>query len=112
MGELEPIGKGLNDGPAERYKFKGARGEIGFIRPISRHFCRTCNRLRLTANGQLRSCLLADRQEDLRGPLRSGSSDSELSEIFFKAVQYKPSEHHLDCEENAQVKGRMFAIGG
>jgi len=112
LGELEPIGKGLNDGPAERYKFRGARGEIGFIRPISRHFCGTCNRLRLTANGQLRSCLLTDRQEDLRGPLRSGSSDEALAEIFFKAVQYKPSEHQLNCEQSAQVKGRMFAIGG
>ena len=112
LGELEPIGKGLNDGPAERFKFKGARGEIGFIRPLSRHFCSTCNRLRLTANGQLRSCLLTDQQEDLRGPLRRGSSDEELAEIFFKAVQYKPSEHQLSCQENGQVQGRMFAIGG
>lgn len=112
LGELEPIGKEINDGPAERFKFKGAKGEIGFIRPISRHFCGTCNRLRLTANGQLRSCLLSDRQEDLRGPLRSSCADSELAEIFLEAVKHKPSEHHLTCQQDVKVKAQMFAIGG
>jgi cyclic pyranopterin phosphate synthase len=112
LGDLEPIGKEINDGPAERFKFKGAKGEVGFIRPISRHFCDTCNRLRLTANGQLRSCLLSDRQEDLKMPLRSGCSDSELSEIFLRAVNHKPSEHHLTCKEQEKVEGQMSAIGG
>ncbi len=112
LGKLEPIGKEINDGPAERFRFKGAQGEIGFIRPISRHFCGTCNRLRLTANGQLRSCLLSDRQEDLRGPLRNGLSDSEMAEIFFAAVRHKPSEHHLNGEEDEKVEGQMVAIGG
>jgi cyclic pyranopterin phosphate synthase len=112
LGELDPIGKDINDGPAERFKFKGAKGEIGFIRPISRHFCGTCNRLRLTANGQLRSCLLSDRQEDLRGPLRSGCSDGDLAEVFFEAVKHKPPEHRLTCKQDFKVAGRMIAIGG
>ena len=112
LGELEPIGKEINDGPAERFKFKDAEGEIGFIRPISRHFCGMCNRLRLTANGQLRSCLLSDRQEDLRGPLRSGCSDSELAEVFWEAVKHKPPEHQLNGKQDVKVAGRMIAIGG
>ena len=112
LGELISIGKDMNDGPAERYKFADADGEIGFIRPLSRHFCSTCNRLRLTADGQLRSCLLSDQQEDLRGPLRKGASDDELSEIFYKAVRYKPSEHQLNCQEQVRVLRQMSAIGG
>lgn len=112
LGELISIGKDINDGPAERYKFVGADGEIGFIRPLSRHFCSTCNRLRLTADGQLRSCLLSDQQEDLRGPLRKGASDDELTEIFYKTVKYKPSEHQLNCQEQVRVVKQMSAIGG
>ena len=55
LGTLHPVAQAPNDGgPAERYRFHGAKGEVGFIRPISRHFCKTCNRLRLTAIGQLR----------------------------------------------------------
>jgi cyclic pyranopterin phosphate synthase len=111
LGDLEPVGKEINDGPAERFKFKGSAGEIGFIRPISRHFCATCNRLRLTADGQLRSCLLSDRQEDLKAPLRSAYTDNELAEIFLKAVKNKPSAHHL-CGQQERLNGQMFAIGG
>jgi len=112
LGELETVGKEINDGPAERFRFKGARGEIGFIRPISRHFCRSCNRLRLTADGHLRSCLLSDRQEDMKRPLRSGCSDGDLENIFFEAVKHKPSEHHLNDRPSEALNGRMFAIGG
>lgn len=112
LGRLQPIDKGIDDGPAERYRFDGARGEIGFIRPISRHFCGTCNRLRLTANGQLRSCLLSDRQEDLRTLLRNGSPDSDLAEVFLRAVRHKPQTHQLNCGQKARINGRMSSIGG
>jgi cyclic pyranopterin phosphate synthase len=112
LGKLIPFEKKKNDGPAERFKFEGARGEIGFIRPISRHFCNNCNRLRLTASGKLRPCLLSDYHEDIKGPLRAGCSDTELAEIFFKAVQCKPAEHSLteNCKDG--VSGQMCAIGG
>lgn len=112
LGKLRPVDKGVNDGPAERLKFRDAPGEIGFIRPLSRHFCGTCNRLRLTANGQLRSCLLSDRQEDLRTPLRNGRPDNELAEIFLRAVEHKPSEHHLNCGRPNRLNGHMSSIGG
>jgi cyclic pyranopterin phosphate synthase len=112
LGELEPVPKRQLDGPAERFKFKGAKCEIGFIRPMSHHFCGECNRLRLTANGQLRPCLLSDRQEDLRRPLRSGCSDSELAEVFFKAVRRKHEAHEFGAGRNVRILGQMSGIGG
>ena len=112
LGKMIPVEKGMNDGPAERFKFESARGEIGFIRPISRHFCNTCNRLRLTASGQLRPCLMSDVQVDLKTPLRKGCSDDELTEVFLKAVRLKPSEHNLSVDHPAGVSAQMCAIGG
>jgi len=112
LGELIPVEKNTTDGPAERFKFETALGEIGFIRPISRHFCNACNRLRLTASGQLRLCLLSDRQEDLKAALRKGCSDSQLAEIFIQAVRRKPSEHNLEADYPNKVSGQMCSIGG
>jgi cyclic pyranopterin phosphate synthase len=112
LGKLIPVEKDMNDGPAERFKFESARGEIGFIRPISRHFCNTCNRLRLTASGQLRPCLMSDVQVDLKTPLRKGCSDDELIEVFLKAVRLKPSEHNLSVDHSAGISAQMCAIGG
>jgi len=113
LGQLIPIEeKGIYDGPAERFKYEDAAGEIGFIRPLSRHFCAHCNRLRLTADGQLRACLLSDKQVDLKGPLRAGASDSELAEIFLNAVRHKPSEHQLSGNGDDNIHSRMSAIGG
>jgi cyclic pyranopterin phosphate synthase len=112
LGDLVPVQKRLLDGPAERFKFKGAAGEIGFIRPMSHHFCGECNRLRLTANGQLRPCLLSDRKEDLRSPLRSGCSDSELAEVFFRAIRHKHEWHHFGPGNKNRVMDQMTGIGG
>ncbi|NQT10637.1 MAG: GTP 3',8-cyclase MoaA [Desulfobacteraceae bacterium] len=112
LGELIPVEKGINDGPAERYKFKGAQGEIGFIHALSKHFCNECNRLRLTASGKLRACLLSDSEEDLKGPLRRGCLDSELADVFLRAVSHKPHDHNLVCNQPVMVAGRMSAIGG
>ena len=112
LGELSPVEKGINDGPAKRYKFKGAKGEIGFIHAVSKHFCNECNRLRLTANGKLRACLLSDHQEDIKGPLRRGCLDSELADVFLRAVSHKPYDHNVVCDQPVMVAGRMSAIGG
>lgn len=112
LGKLIPIEKSINDGPAERFKFESARGEIGFIRPISQHFCNTCNRLRLTASGQLRPCLMSDVQIDLKTPLRKECSDGKLTEVFLQAVRQKPSEHNLSIGHPAIVSAQMCAIGG
>jgi GTP 3',8-cyclase len=112
LGKLLPVERTENDGPAHRYRFEGARGEIGFIPAISHQFCKRCNRLRLTASGQLRPCLLSDRQEDLKGPLRSGCSDAQLADIFFSATRHKPSDHNLAVGEPAHVCCQMRSIGG
>jgi GTP 3',8-cyclase len=112
LGELIPVEMESRDGPAERYRFRGAKGEIGFISALSRHFCESCNRLRLTASGHLRVCLLSDRQFDIKGPLRKGCSDKELAAIFLKAVKAKPSHHTLNQENSSSVKSQMSTIGG
>ncbi len=112
IGNLMPVGHHSSDGPAERFKFDGAVGEIGFISAMSHHFCNTCNRLRLTASGQIRSCLLSDHQEDIRTALRAGASDAALSDIFLKAARTKGRHHTLNTDTPADVTGRMFSIGG
>jgi cyclic pyranopterin phosphate synthase len=112
LGNLIPVRNSASDGPAQRYRFEGALGEIGFIHALSHHFCDRCNRLRLTARGQLRPCLLSDRHEDVKGPLRSGCSDKDLAEIFFKAVRHKPSDHNLSVQDPSRVCGQMHSIGG
>ncbi len=112
LGNLVPVRNSANDGPAQRYQFEGALGEIGFIHALSHHFCDRCNRLRLTARGRLRPCLLSDHHEDVRGPLRSSSSDDQLAEIFFKAVSHKPSDHNLALQNPTRVCGQMHSIGG
>lgn len=113
LGHLELVEKAIHDGPAQRYRFEGALGEIGFIPALSQHFCNRCNRLRLTASGQLRPCLLSDRQEDMKGPLRAGCSDADIADIFFKAVRHKPCDHSVGSDEDEKrVEGQMNAIGG
>ena len=112
LGNLIQVENSAHDGPARRYKFEGSMGEIGFIHALSHHFCDQCNRLRLTASGQLRPCLLSDRQEDLKGPMRKGCTDQELAEIFFRAVQHKPTDHNLGIQNSECVCGQMRAIGG
>jgi cyclic pyranopterin phosphate synthase len=112
LGRLVPIENGIYDGPAERYKLEGSKGEIGFISALSHHFCDRCNRLRLTANGHLRACLLSDHQQDLKGPLRQGYADSELVDVFIRAVKSKPFEHTVAVRDPQSVSGQMCAIGG
>ncbi len=112
LGPLEPVPRSRDDGPAQRFRLPGALGEIGFISALSHHFCSRCNRLRLTASGQLRPCLLSDRQEDLRTPLRAGASDEVLAAVFLSAVRHKPDGHHIGQKIPEAVCGQMSAIGG
>jgi cyclic pyranopterin phosphate synthase len=112
LGELIPIQKNITDGPAQRYRFKDAKGEIGFISPLSHHFCDTCNRLRLTASGFLRVCLLDEHQTDLKTPLRSGSSDREITSIILEAIRLKPISHKLNGKNPVTVQCQMSSIGG
>ncbi len=112
LGKLNPIGAGKYDGPAERFRFEGAPGEIGFISPLTDHFCHDCNRLRLTASGTLSLCLLSDREEDLKGPMRDGASDDDLTRIFVRAALNKPGAHPSASENSNHFSGQMSSIGG
>ena len=113
IGKLIPVKNSITDGPAERYRFSGAEGELGFISALSHHFCSTCNRLRLTASGQIRTCLLSDEQVDLKSPLRSGATDHQLAELIFHAAQRKPSRHQLtESDASSIVTTQMSSIGG
>ena len=112
LGNLVAVQETENDGPAQRYQFEGAVGEIGFIPALSQHFCNKCNRLRLTASGQLRPCLLSDHQEDLKTAIRQDVSDRQLADIFIRAVRHKPSDHNLLANSSARVSAAMRGIGG
>jgi cyclic pyranopterin phosphate synthase len=95
LGKMEPFKHSAGNGPAKYYRFPNARGTVGFISALSEHFCFRCNRLRLTADGQLRPCLMSTAHIDLREPLRQGISPGELKELIRKAVDSKPQNHHL-----------------
>lgn len=83
-------------GPAQYYRWgHGAMGTVGFISAISEHFCASCNRLRLTADGRLHPCLAMDRTVDIRGALRSGVDDDELAAVIAQAIGRKPRRHHM-----------------
>lgn len=112
QGRLEPASiKG--NGPARYWRLPRSLGTFGFITPISEHFCNACNRLRLTADGRLRPCLLSDAEIDVRTPLRAGASDGDLAELFAAAVRAKPAGHSL-CRTSGYpgFARRMSQIGG
>jgi cyclic pyranopterin phosphate synthase len=108
FGPLIPVQRFFHDGPADRYKLESGLGEIGFIHAISHHFCQTCNRIRLTANGHIRACLLSDKTIEIRTPLRNGCSDADIQNLIKAAVQLKPVSHI----NNNTVNDQMVGIGG
>ena len=116
LGTLEPVngGRSKTEGPARIYRLAGGAGEIGFISPVSRHFCHSCNRLRLTADGHLRACLLSDDETDLKGPLRAGCGDEEIGALIRGVIARKPRQHEIACDEDHIKKcmKEMPAIGG
>jgi cyclic pyranopterin phosphate synthase len=97
---------------ARVYRFADGRGKIGFINPVSEPFCGDCNRIRLTADGRLRTCLFSLNETDLRGPLRAGASDDELEQIVRDAVWRKELKHHVNEPGFVQPARTMSAIGG
>jgi GTP 3',8-cyclase len=106
--------KSKGAGPARLYRIVGGRGIIGFISPVSQHFCHACNRLRLTADGHLRACLLLDEEVDLKVPLRDGCSDQDLEDLIRQAITKKPWGHTMIKEERHLRKcvKEMATIGG
>jgi cyclic pyranopterin phosphate synthase len=109
VGEPQPVDRDLRGGPATMFKLPGAMGRIGIIDPVSGHFCGTCNRLRLTARGTLRPCLLGPLEIDIKTALRSGAPVETLTEIIRRAVLAKPVGQP-SCP--AAMRDGMNLIGG
>jgi GTP 3',8-cyclase len=97
---------------ARRWHFADGKGEIGFISPVSEPFCGDCNRIRITAEGMLRTCLFSMNETDLRAPLRAGASDDELAQIIRDAVWRKELKHHINDSGFVQPARTMSRIGG
>ena len=111
LGPLEELNGGELDGEARVYRLRNAPGTLGFISTLSRPFCASCTRARLTADGWLRLCLLRELEVDLLTPLRAGATDEEMRDIVVNAVWLKPWGHRLQ-EDAAPLNRMMSEIGG
>ena len=103
---------GRGAAPAERFLVDGGPATVGVIASVTMPFCGSCDRLRLTADGQLRSCLFARGETDLRGPLRAGASESEIHALVHECLQGKRPGHGIDEPGFLQPPRPMSAIGG
>lgn len=112
FGKLRSLRSSHNSGPATEYALDGAAGSLGFISPVSHHFCSECNRLRLSAEGRLRLCLFSDKEIDVKRALRQGLSSEELAVFFRQAVLKKPKGYKSPGRDWPSCIRNMYAIGG
>lgn len=98
------------NGPAEVFRIPGALGTLGFITPVTCHFCQQCNRIRLTADGRVKPCLLSNQEYNIKELMRSGCTDEELRDFLYDVIWNKSAQHHLDASPTLQ-RG-MSRIGG
>ncbi len=108
---LEPV-DGRGSAPAEEFVVNGGPATVGVIASVTRPFCGSCDRVRLTADGQVRNCLFARKESDLRTPMRAGAGDGELAELWIKAMAGKRAGHGIDDPAFLQPTRPMSAIGG
>jgi len=97
---------------AKRFRFADGNGEVGFVNPVSEPFCSTCDRIRLTADGQLRTCLFSRREWDLKTPLRAGATDDALVALLRNAVAHKELKHRINEPGFVRASRSMSQIGG
>jgi cyclic pyranopterin phosphate synthase len=97
---------------ARRFRFADGVGELGFVNPVSEPFCSSCDRIRVTADGQLRTCLFSRREWDLKTPLREGASDDELVELLRFAIRHKELKHRINDPGFVRASRSMSQIGG
>ncbi len=98
--------------PATDYLYHDGRGRVGFINPVSQPFCQNCNRLRITAEGQVRNCLFSSQEWDARAALRGNASDEQLRELIRSSVAAKLAGHGINSQEFHRPRRAMFQIGG
>lgn len=111
FGPLEPLDSDPSQ-PATDYRFTQGGGTVGFINPVTHPFCGDCNRLRLTAEGQVRNCLFSTVEWDARALLRGGGNDTELAELVRACVMAKKAGHGINSSEFIKPQRAMFQIGG
>ena len=109
---LSPIPSANRSETAKRWKLGGSDAEIGVIAPVSEPFCGHCNRLRLTADGKLRTCLFSIQEHDLRPLLRSGAPDGEIDKFLIERTLLKEARHHIGEPEFEAPSRSMSCIGG
>jgi cyclic pyranopterin phosphate synthase len=114
IARVFPIEKDVSgDQPSTTYRFAdGAPGSVGVIPSVTEPFCDSCNRLRLTADGQLRSCLFSLEETDLRGPMRAGATEDELLQLIHDCVSSKWAGHKIGRADFVRPDRSMSAIGG
>ena len=113
-GPMTPFCERRGNGPAKYYDVPGLKGKVGFISAVSHKFCHECNRVRLTSEGYLKTCLQYEKGVDLRALLRSGASEEELGKALDEAIRLKPEGHHFEADDvrmDDERKG-MSKIGG
>ena len=106
MGDIEPVDGPAGNGPATYFRFPGAAGTVGVITPMSHNYCDRCNRMRLTADGQLRPCLFGSIQTNLRDPLREGA---DLVPLIAETLRIKPERHYL-IQGSDEGSGGLVAL--
>jgi GTP 3',8-cyclase len=109
---LQPVASRNASETATRWSLPGCNAEIGIIAPVSEPFCGHCNRIRLTADGKIRTCLFSVVEHDLRSLLRSGSTDEAIADFFKAAAWKKEARHHIGESDFIQPKRTMSCIGG
>jgi cyclic pyranopterin phosphate synthase len=112
IGPLEPADRPDPSQPATDFRFTDGSGTVGFINPVTHPFCEDCNRLRLTAEGQVRNCLFSTVEWDARAILRSGGSDDDLARLVRDCVQAKKPGHGIDSGDFVRPERAMYQIGG
>ncbi len=101
----------MTKGPAKTFRISGAEGTVGFISQITNDICATCNRMRITSDGCLRPCLMAEGEVNLRTPMRNGATDADIADLFLTTVKHKPFEHRIE-DGQAPVGRGMSRLGG
>ena len=110
--ELVPIDNSLEIGPASEYEFADGKGKLGIITAVSNPFCDHCNRIRMTADGKLRTCLFSTQETNLKELIRSGATDETIIETIKKAVLLKEPGHKINLDDFERPTRAMHAIGG
>ena len=110
--ELVPVDNSLEIGPASEYTFADGKGKIGIITAVSNPFCDHCNRIRMTADGKLRTCLFSADETNLKEMIRSGKSDENIADTIRQAVLIKEPGHKINLDDFERPDRAMHAIGG